>query len=139
VQDETKEAHDDNDDEDDENEEIGVNDCCLTNLLTGCRSSLSQFYSRNKSRIRHIVVTVLVVLYFIYFFAAMYYKFGDEGSIRLLWVTCLVVAILILSWIRRLLRPQLQQLTSSKAVKFLRRHHRRLNWFVLYMFLQHTM
>ena len=125
-QEDIKELYDDDDDDD-----IDVNDCCGSNLLVDCRSAMWQFYVLHKLAIRRVLLLLLVVLYFVYFGYAMSYEFGDEGSIRLLWVTCLVIVILILSWIRRLLRPQLQQLTSSTTVMFLRRHHRHVNWFVV--------
>lgn len=47
--------------------------------------------STNKKAIKIAVIVILLLLYAAYFCYAMYYSFGDEGSVRLLWVTCLVV------------------------------------------------
>jgi len=88
------------------------------------------FYGRHKRVIKRCLLAVLAALYVSYFIYALYYEFGDEGSVRLLWVTCLVVAILVISLIKRRLRPQLQEMSSSKTVSFIRRHHKQINWFV---------
>jgi len=129
---------DDDDDDLSDEDDFGISDSRGTNVFMDMRSAMSQFYVVHKCTVKCVVLVVLIVLYFIYFSYAMYYKFGDEGSIRLLWVTCLVVAILLLKLIARLLHPQLRQLWSSRVFKFIRRHRRQINWCVAYMLLYPT-
>ena len=121
---------DDDDDDLSDEDDFGISDSRGTNLFMVMRSAISEFYVQHKRTIMHVVLAVLIVLYFVYFSYAMYYEFGDEGSIRLLWVTCLVVAMLLLKLIARLLRPHLRKMSSTKSSKFLRRHQRHINWFV---------
>ena len=85
-------------------------------------------YRRHNYYIKAAILAVLAALYFSYFGYALHYRFGDEGSIRLLWITCLVVFILLLKLIMRCLRPQLEQLSSSQPISFTRQHHRHINW-----------
>ena len=90
------------------------------------------FCSRHKSYVKTGLLAVLVALYFTYFGYALYYEFGDEGSIRLLWITCVVVVIMALSLITRCLNPQKDLMLSSKPINCIRRHHRQINWSVTY-------
>ena len=129
-QEETKVSRDDNNDDDDDDDDGDVCGCFLVDHVTGCRSAMLAFYSHHKCVIKRCLLAVLAALYVAYFIYALYYEFGDEGSVRLLWVTCLVVAILVISLIKRRLRPQLQEMSSSKTVSFIRRHHKQINWFV---------
>lgn len=58
--------------------------------------------SKHGSKIKLLFKLVLLLLYFAYFGYAMYYRFGDEGSIRLLVCTILGVLILLLYTFNRL-------------------------------------
>lgn len=55
------------------------------------QGSLHSFKTKHGQLLRILFYATLILLYAIYFSYAMYYKFGDEGSIRLLWVTILVL------------------------------------------------
>lgn len=68
------------------------NNCCTESTLK-LQSTAHLFYSTHSRHFKRCFYTVLVGLYFAYFGYAMYYKFGDEPSIRLLWMTCLVVGV----------------------------------------------
>jgi len=116
--------------DDDEVDECGT--CFVIDHVATFRSNLVASVCRNKNYIRAIIVSFLVLLYFAYFIYALHYKFGDEASIRLLWVTCLVVVILALSLISRyLLRPHCQWMVSSKPIVFIRENYREINWYVV--------
>jgi len=119
----TSEPHIDNEVEDSDDD-----GCFITDHVTGCRSAELSFYRRHKFHLKAAVLAVLATLYFAYFGFALHYRFGDEGSIRLLWITCLVVFILLLKLIMRCLRPQLEQLSSSQTVSYIRQHQRHINW-----------
>ena len=135
LQEETKEPHHDGDEDEDEDEDVGGGkECCGSNLLVDCRSAVWEFYVLHKLAIMRVLLLVLVVLYFVYFGYAMTYEVvspSNEGTFRLVWVTCLVGVILLLVWLYRLLRPQLQQLRSSNAVQFISRYYGHINWFVV--------
>jgi len=88
-----------------------------------------EFSIRHRFYIRVGLLVLLVLLYFVYFVYALNYEFGDEGSIRLLWITCLVFVILALKLLLRGLRPRFSSLSSSKLISCVRQHHKRINWF----------
>jgi len=118
----------DKDDEDDDDDDGGS--CFITDHMTGCRSTLLAFCSRHKAYLKASLLAVLALLYALYFGYAVYYEFGDEPSIRLLWVTCLVVAILALSLLFRCWRPKIESISTCKAISYIHRHHRRINRYV---------
>jgi len=88
------------------------------------------FYSRNKSYLKAGLTAVLAALYAAYMVYALHYDFGDEPSIRLLWVTCLAVTILALSRLFRYLRPKLNSLSTYEPISYISRHQRWINRFV---------
>jgi len=116
------------DDDDDDDVGGGVSGCFIIDHVTGCRSAATAFYSRHRSYFKAGLLTVVVALYFAYFGYALSYEFGEEGSVRLLWITCLVVVVLALSLIMRCLRPQQELTSSSKPINYIRQHHRQINW-----------
>jgi pyrimidine nucleoside transport protein len=68
----------------------------LARFVVRCQNAGHSFWQRFGDLIKTASLVILVVAYFAYFAYAMYYRFGDEGSIRLLWVTCLVVVCMAL-------------------------------------------
>jgi len=98
--------------------------------LVDCRSTMSAFCIRHEFYITAGLLVLLVLLYFAYFIYALYYEFGDEGSIRLLWITCLVVLILAVKLLFHCLRPYRESILSSKQISWIRKHHNLINWFV---------
>lgn len=64
--------------------------------LLSLQSNISESMNKNARNIKLGVAVFLVLLYFAYFAYAMYYRFGDEGSWRLLGFTVLVVVIIVL-------------------------------------------
>ena len=115
-------------DDDDDDDVSGCGGCFIVDQLTGCRSAMLEFSIRHRFYIRVGLIVLLVLLYFVYLVYALIYEFGDEGSIRLLWITCLVVVILALKLLLRCLRPQLESLSKFWLITWIRRHHSRINW-----------
>lgn len=64
--------------------------------LLSLQSNISESMNKNARNIKLGIGVFLVLLYFAYFAYAMYYRFGDEGSWRLLGFTVLVVVIIVL-------------------------------------------
>jgi len=128
----TNEENNDDDevdgDDDDEADESGRN--FITNGLVATRSTLWAFWCDHKSTIIMIILLIITGLYFAYFCWSLYYAFGDEGSIRLLWVTCLVVICLALSLLFRCLRLKFESTSASRPINFMHQNYILLNWFV---------
>ncbi|KAK3588470.1 hypothetical protein CHS0354_004684 [Potamilus streckersoni] len=74
-------------------EEKDLNRCQrgVLRLQTGCYD----FIKAKKRTIKYIIIIILVAAYFAYFGYAMYYRFGDEGSHRLLGFTVFAVVLII--------------------------------------------
>ncbi len=58
--------------------------------MMALQGSIDKTYLQYKDIMWNSFYIILILLYGAYFAYAMHYRFGDEGSIRLLWVTCLV-------------------------------------------------
>ena len=109
--------------EEEDAEEVGEPNCFVRNV-TNIQNGLSHFYEEHKRTIWRVIYVVLVLAYAAYFAYAMYYYFGDEGSIRLLWVTCLIVFCVFLyiffksfgGSINRKLEPCLQVLKRNEEL-----------------------
>lgn len=84
------------DDDVDEAESLPAQTGPLVRVIVRCQTAVSSFWARYASLIKTALLVLVVLAYFAYFAYAMYYRFGDEGSIRLLWVTCLVVGVMAL-------------------------------------------
>ncbi|XP_013390240.1 solute carrier family 28 member 3 [Lingula anatina] len=69
---------------------------CLQNLEK-LQSAISSFLNSHNKKLWLALYALLTAAYAAYFGYAMWYQFGDEGSIRLLWVSCLVTAGVLLS------------------------------------------
>lgn len=84
--------------------------------------------SKHGSKIKLLFKLVLLLLYFAYFGYAMYYRFGDEGSIRLLVCTILGVLILLLYTFNRLsgfkfkFSSEQRSLSKEKKIKKIKWH-----------------
>ena len=81
--------------EEEDEEDDGEPNCFVRNVAN-IQTGIADFYEEHKKTIWRVIYTVLLLAYAAYFAYAMYYHFGDEGSIRLLWVTCLVVFCVLL-------------------------------------------
>ncbi|XP_059153027.1 solute carrier family 28 member 3-like [Physella acuta] len=62
---------------------------CFSRAVNRIQTAVSRFFETNRHVIKAVVLLVLLAAYFSYFAYAMYYRFGDEGSWRLLIVTIL--------------------------------------------------
>jgi len=124
-------------DEDDDNEfedDDDVDDCWggfVFDRVAEHGSAIVAFGSHNKAYIRLCLMVLLAVLYFVYFVYALSYDFGDEGSVRLLWITCLVVVIVGLVKLRCYLGRHCTWMTYvSDAFDRIGRHYILINKFV---------
>ena len=81
----------------DEDLEEDENPNCFVRGVTKVQTTLREGYEEHEKLIWRIFYIILLLAYAAYFAYAMYYHFGDEGSVRLLWVTCLIVACVFLA------------------------------------------
>jgi pyrimidine nucleoside transport protein len=95
-------------------------------------------WNAHKVQVKTIVLSLLCALYAAYFGYALYYDFGnDEQSVRLLWVTCVVVGCMALSVLRRSVVHCVGgsggkvPAVEWAPLAYARRHPRRINGIVL--------
>jgi len=117
------------DDDDEQNADNGAG-CYVLDCLAGLQSDVLAFCASHQSDLRVTTIVLSILLYFVYFGWSLHCAFGDEDSIRLLWITCLVVVCFALSLLFRCLRPKFVSMSASRPIKYIRRHYIRINWFV---------
>jgi len=98
--------------------------CFIIDHVTGCRSAMLTFHV---TYLTAGLTAVLATLYVAYSGYALYYDFGDEPSIRLLSVMCLVTTLVVTIWaLSRLflyLRPKLNSLSTYQPISHISKHH----------------
>jgi len=122
-------------DDDDEKSDCAGGCVFFVRKMAGCRSTLLAFCFRHKLYIGIALLVILLVLYFAYFGYAMSYEFGDEGSIRLLWLTCLVLVVLLLKLLICCLSSVCMSTRSCitwNQFNWIRNHQKSINWSVAY-------
>jgi len=115
-----------NDENDFDDIEESENPGYLVRSIVRCQSAVHSFYSRHGDRIKVAFLVLLVIAYFAYFSYALYYHFGDEGSIRLLWITCLVVAGMAVKLVLVCCRSRGDALFANWSMGSSLRAHRKL-------------
>ncbi|XP_046331333.2 solute carrier family 28 member 3-like isoform X2 [Haliotis rufescens] len=79
----------------DTGDELDFDDNCWSSAIMQLQSSVSRFTNKHKGQMIAGVKGLLLLLYLAYFGYCMFYKFGDEGSIRLMVGTLLVILYLV--------------------------------------------
>ncbi|KAI0243279.1 Solute carrier family 28 member 3 [Lamellibrachia satsuma] len=74
---------------------------------------------------------ILLTAYAVYFCLAMVHNFGDEGSVRLLWVTCVVIFFVAMKRLKRRYREQLNTLTEKCLQGYINVDSDKLSWFIV--------
>ncbi|XP_048733363.2 solute carrier family 28 member 3-like isoform X2 [Ostrea edulis] len=69
-----------------------LKNCSHLNPVVSVRKSLDRLVKKHRKKIKMCFRMFLILGYFAYFIGAMIYRFGDEGSIRLLVVTTVVIS-----------------------------------------------
>ena len=94
---------------------------CCRNLQLCC-VGLSAVYKAHKVAIKRAFYLLLIAAYLAYFFYAMYYEFGSQESITLLWITCAVVAGYAISFVRKGWGEWLSEHVLAPPIDFIKRH-----------------
>ena len=92
------------------------------------QTSLSSFWERHGQTIKYIIYALLVLGYAVYFGFAMAYEFGSESSIRLLWMTCLAVFIVLVTVISDKWGDAINEKVIDPPVNFVKRHWMLFKW-----------
>ncbi|XP_056008147.1 solute carrier family 28 member 3-like [Ostrea edulis] len=115
--------------------------------LTGCakvankiQTTVGVIFSKYGNKIKLVIKLVLLLLYFTYLGYAMYYRFGDEGSIRFLVCSIIGVIFLLIHIFQRLCQSSIgtfcQRIGSTcKGLKKTRRYIHRFLLFAVFVFL----
>jgi len=76
-----------------------------------------------------VIYVVFVVAYFAYFTYALYFRFGDIDSIRLLYITCVVVAVMAWQLLNRCIEAgKVRPLSSWLPIKYCLEHDVVVDW-----------
>lgn len=96
-------------------------------LADKIQTAVGVVFSKHGNEIKFVIKLFLLLMYFAYFGYAMYYKFGDEGSIRLLVCSLLGVMFLLIHIFQRLGRSTIGTVSQKgglncKGLKKTRRY-----------------
>ena len=78
-------------------EELIMNSNCYTRMVYNIQTNIEKTIEEHGAVIKTVIYMLLGVAYYCYFGYAMYYEFGDEGSVRLM--VCTVLATLFVAYI----------------------------------------
>jgi hypothetical protein len=96
-------------------------------IVTLCQKTVHDAWGKYKDAFWKAVYVLLVLGYAVYFGLAMNYEFGSEASIRLLWVTCLVVFCFIIWLVSKYFGTRIFQAFSCCA-NFMDVHNSAISW-----------
>lgn len=115
----------------DEDWEFESDDDEPSNKLLRCiqetRNAANACFEKNRKICKIVLLPVLICLYFAYFGYAMYYRFGDEGSIRLLWVTCVVAFAILFKRLLHYFGPGIKE-RSATYMETLAKYELLISW-----------
>lgn len=95
------------------------------------RAYVRQSWAAHRQSVLKVSGVALLAAYALYFCLAMAHNFGDEGSVRLLWVTCAVVVVVATKRLKRSYQEQLNALTGKCMQGYLNIDSDKLSWFVV--------
>ncbi|XP_060068832.1 solute carrier family 28 member 3-like [Ylistrum balloti] len=82
-------------------------------VIIRIRRSCDACCQKNQSRFKQIITVILVLGYLAYFIYAMLYRFGDEGSVRLMVVTVVVSAGFVVKFVLKKSWPSVSSSLQS--------------------------
>lgn len=121
------------DDEEDDKKESEEKPPKVIAVMLNFQAAIGKWYRRHKSTIKSVILAVLAIAYAAYFGYAMWYNLEGEDSIRLLWITCVVVFFCIVSLIRDTCGTQIYNSCLSPTVTFIESR------FVFFKWLEHVL
>lgn len=103
----------------------------LKNALEGFQNSVVAFSLKHSTTIKTAILVVMVMAYSAYFAYALYYEFGSESSIRLLWVTMTVAACFAYCIVQDHFGDSINELIFEPLTNFVLKHWRLFKWYEL--------
>jgi len=100
----------------------------LKNTFEGLQNSIVTFSRENSAAIKTSILVVMVMAYSAYFAYALYYEFGSEASIRLLWVTMTVATCFAICIIQDHCGDSINKHLIEPFTKFIMKHWRLFKW-----------
>ncbi|CAD5117444.1 DgyrCDS6212 [Dimorphilus gyrociliatus] len=127
--DEKKELDKENDERIFEDEEETSTPNCFSKFVMKVQRLTKEFLKSNKRLIKIVLALIITIAYLCYFGYAMYYELGSEESIRLLWMTCVVVVFVIGWGIYRFWKEPIDIFTDECSER-LGKHSEKLSWLI---------
>ena len=115
------------DDEDDNSDDDDAPPKFIAVMLNS-QKSFGKLYRRHKSVIHSVILATLAICYAAYFGYAMWYNLGGEDSIRLLWITCLVVFFCTFKLVNDTCGEHIYKTCISPIVTFIESHFTFFKW-----------
>ncbi len=116
------------DEEDDDDEDEADDPPRFVRAILNLEKSAGRVYRRHDAAIKTILLCILAVGYAAYFGYAMWYNIEGEDSIRLLWITCVVVFFCIVKLIVDTCGNRIFSWCASPVVDFISRRFTFFKW-----------
>jgi len=110
-----------------ENSSVGEKGCWDRNV-DRIQASTSQFFNKYGKTISRTFKILMLLGYGGYFAWSLYYEFGTESSIRLLWMTMVAVALVVITMLRDNFGCWISEHILAPPVGFISRHFRIFKW-----------
>ena len=101
---------------------------CWNKSITQIQGASSDFFSEHGKTIKRSIYVLMLIAYGGYFAWSLYYEFGTESSIRLLWMTMVGVALVIITLIRDNFGDWIYDKILMPPVGFINRHFTVCKW-----------
>ena len=93
------------------------------------QTSFDNCWKHHVERVILVVYVVLIVAYFAYFTYALYFRFGDVDSVRLLYITCVGVAVMAWQLLKHCIEAgKVPPLSSWPPIKYCMEYDVVINW-----------
>ena len=100
---------------------------CFLGAVIAVESAASDVWQSHRLWLKQAFTVLSVAAFAGYFCYAMYYYFGDEGSVRLLWMTALVVVGVLQGALRRNFGDRIAQVCLPCSSRF-SEHRNKVSW-----------
>ncbi|ESO98541.1 hypothetical protein LOTGIDRAFT_226563, partial [Lottia gigantea] len=112
-----------------DDDEVDNYNCCSRQVLKSQNGAIS-LWNNHKTRIFRPFLVLLFCVYVVYFIYAMYYRFGDEGSYRLLGYTILGTVLLFIHFCWKYISPYTTVLSEKISSNKNQTVNKAIRWFL---------
>ena len=100
---------------------------CFLEVVIAAESAASDVWQSHRLWLKKAFIGLSLAAFAGYFGYAMYHHFGDEGSVRLLWMTALVVVGVLQGALRRNFGDRIAQTCLPCSSRF-SEHRNKVSW-----------